>query len=154
MAEETLNWNDLAQTRVGDVERPPLKPAGHYTAVISGRGEATNSPKKGTLMLTFPVQVQEAMQDVDADELQAAGGPNFKGQVTFFLTPNSLYRFTEFGKGLGASDDLNIMELAEWIASSGEAFVVEARHESSDQNPDRVFLRLDNPTPLSQYQAR
>lgn len=151
MAEQALNWNELANTRVGEVERPPLKPAGHYTAVITGRGEASNSKKKGTLMLTFPIQVQEPMDDVDAEELAAAGGANFKGEITFFLTPNSLYRFTEFGKGLGASDDLNIPELAEWLADSGEPFVVEARHEAAQDNPERVFMRLDNPTPLSQY---
>lgn len=150
---EALNWGDLANTRVGDVERPPLKPAGHYTAIIKGRGEASNSKKKGTLMITFPITVQEPMDDVDAEELADAGGCPFDGQVTFFLTPNSLYRFTEFGKGLGASDDLNVMELAEWLADSGEPFVVEARHETSDNNPDRTFMRLDNPTPLSQYNA-
>lgn len=153
MADEALNWNDLANTSVASVERPPLRPQGHYVAVISGKGETGESTKKGTLYITFPVNVQEAMDDVDSDELAAAGGPQFKGEVTFWLSPKALWMFTEFAKGMGASDDLNVLEAAEWLADSGEPFVVSGTHEPNDRNPDRPYFRLQNPVPLSQFKG-
>lgn len=150
---DALNWNDLAQTKLNDVERPPLRPQGHYVAVISGKGETGESTKKGTLYITFPVNVQEAMDDVDPEELAAAGGAQFKGEVTFWLSPKALWMFTEFAKGMGCSDDLNVLESAEWLADSGEAFVVQGTHEPNDRNPDRPYFRLQNPVPLSQFNA-
>lgn len=149
-----MDWNELANTNIADVERPPVRPAGHYSAIISGIGEQGASSKKGTLFIKFPIQVQEALEDVDAAELAASGGANFKSDLTFYLTQNSLYRFTEFGKGMGASDDLNVLELAEWLASCGEPFVVEGRHEISDKNPDQTFFRTDNAIPLSTWNER
>lgn len=149
-----LNWDDLASTQLGTVERPPLKPAGHYLANIVGRGEQGTSSKKGTLYIEYPVTVTEALEDVDREELEAAGGPNFKGKITFYLTQQSLWRFKEFAAGLGASDDMGVLEAAEHIATSGEPFVVEARHEQDQRDSKTYYLRLENPIPLSAWQER
>lgn len=151
---EALNWNDLADTKLGDVERPPLKPAGHYVALITGRAEQGSSSKKGTLFLKFPINVTEPTSDVDAEELANAGGCPFKSNVTFYITPDAMWRFTEFAKAMGASDDSNILESAEWLAGCGEPFVVSARHEPNEQNPDQPFLRIDNPIAMSDWQSR
>jgi hypothetical protein len=153
MTEEKLDWNTLAQTKVNEVERPPLRPQGHYVGVISGKGETGESSKKGTLFVTFPVQISEALDDVDADELQESGGANFKGEITFWLSPKALWMFTEFGKGMGASDELNVLELAEWLGDCGEQIVFQGTHEPNERNPDRPFFRLQNPTPLSSFQG-
>lgn len=153
MADEKLDWNDLASTKISDIERPPLRPQGHYVGVISGRGETGESTKKGTLYVTFPVQINEAMEDVDEDELAAAGGPQFKGEVTFWLSPKALWMFTEFGKSMGASDELNVIELAEWLAESGEPIVFQGSHEPNERNPERPFFRLQNPVPLSAFKG-
>lgn len=151
---EALNWSDLANTKVGSVERPPIKPAGHYVAVINGRGENGQSAKKGTLFITFPIMLTEGLNDVSESELTASGGLPFNSELTFYLTPNSIWRFTEFGKALGASDDLNVLELAEWMADSGESFVVELNHQPNERNPERPYVRVDNPMPLSVYNER
>jgi hypothetical protein len=153
MADEKLNWNDLANTTVGDVERPPLKPIGHYVGVFSGKAETGESTKKGTLYATFPVQVNEALDDVDQEQLNEAGGPNFKGECTFWLSPKALWMITEFGKQMGASDELNVMELIEWLGDCGEPIVFQGTHEPNDRNPERPFFRLQNPVPLSAFQG-
>lgn len=153
MADEKLNWNDLAETKVADVERPPLRPVGHYVGVISGKAETGESTRKGTLFATFPVQINEALDDVDADEIAAAGGANFKGEVTFWLSPKALWMITEFGKAMGASDELNVLELVEWLSDCGEPIVFQGTHEPNERNPDRPFFRLQNPVPLSQFQG-
>lgn len=149
-----MNWEELANTKGSDVTRPPARPSGHYIAVITGRGEQGASSKKGTLFIKFPVRVQEALEDVDTEELNEAGGLPFNGSVTFYLTPQSLWRFTEFYKGLGISDSVNVLEAAEELANCGEPFVVEGRQEPSDRNPEDIFFRLDNPIPLSAWQQR
>ena len=153
MSEEKLNWSDLANTKTGDVERPPLRPIGHYVGVFSGKAETGESSKKGTLYATFPVQIQEALEDVDADQLAEAGGANFKSEYTFWLSPKALWMITEFGKSMGASDELNVMELIEWLGDTGEAIVFQGTHEPNDRNPDRPFFRLQNAVPLSQFQG-
>lgn len=151
--EEKLDWAMLANTRTGDVERPPLKPQGHYVGVISGKGETGESTKKGTLYVTFPVQIAEALEDVDADEIEAAGGAQFKGEVTFWLSAKALWMFTEFGKSMGASDELNVLELAEWLGDCGESIVFQGTHEPNERNPERPFFRLQNPVPLSEFKG-
>lgn len=153
MAEEKLDWGQLANTKLGEVERPPLRPTGHYVGVISGKAETGESTKKGTLFATFPVQINEALDDVDAEALAEAGGANFKGEQTFWLSPKALWMFTEFGKAMGASDEYNVMELAEWLADCGEPIVFQGTHEPNERNPDRPFFRLQNPVPLSQFQG-
>lgn len=154
MSDQQLDWNTLAQTKASDVERPPLKPVGHYQAIINGRAEQGASSKKGTLFAKFPVQVMEPLEDVDQEELASSGGCPFKGDVTFWLSPNALWMFTEFATGMGLSDDLSIVEQIEALASLGEPFVLEAKHEPNERNPDRPFLRLENPIPLSVWQER
>jgi hypothetical protein len=153
MSDEKLNWNDLASTKLDDVERPPLRPQGHYIGVFSGKAETGESSKKGTLFATFPVQVNEAMDDVDAEALAAAGGANFKGECTFWLSPKALWMFTEFAEGMGASNELNVLEAAEWLADCGEPIVFQGNHEPNEKNPDRPFFKLQNPVPLSKFQG-
>jgi hypothetical protein len=150
---EKLNWNDLADTKIGDVERPPLRPQGHYVGVITGKPETGESSRKGTLYATFPVQVNEALDDVDEEELAASGGVPFKGEVTFWLSPKALWMFTEFGAGMGASDQLNVLELAEWLADCGEPIVFQGNHEPNEKNPERPFFKLQNPVPQASFQG-
>lgn len=151
---EALNWNDLANTRVGEVEPPKLIPPGHYQALITGPGKVENLGKKKTLVITFPMKLTEPMSDVDAEAFAASDGFKKDGyDLQFWLTPASLYRFTEFGKTLGASEDQSIPEMAEHLATCGEAFIIEARQEPNEKNPKQNFLRLDNPIALSEYQG-
>lgn len=153
MADEKFSWNDLASTKIGEVERPPLRPQGHYVGVISGRAETGESAKKGTLYATFPVQVNEALDDVDADELAAAGGASFKGECTFWLSPKALWMFTEFSTSMGASDEYNVPETLEWLADCGEPIVFTGIHEPNEKNPERPYFKLQNPVPLSKFQG-
>lgn len=150
-----LNWEDLAQTRVGEVEPPKQLPVGHYGCVIRGAGEIDNKGKKKTLVITFPIRLTEALSDVDENDLADAGGlPDKDYELPFWLTPNSLYRFTEFGKSLGASDDMSVPEMAEHLATCGEAFCVEVTHDTDDtKTPPRTYMRIENPMPLADFQG-
>lgn len=149
-----LNWNDLANTRVDEVEPPKIIPPGHYQAIITGAGKVDNKGKNKTLVITYPMKLIEPLTDVDAEAFAASDGLKPDGyELNFWLTPASLYRFTEFGKALGASGDLSVPEMGEYLATCGEAFAISATHRTDDKNPKRVFLQLDNPIALSEYQG-
>jgi hypothetical protein len=151
---EALNWSELTNTRVGEVEPPKGIPDGHYGALITGIGNVENKGQKKTLCITFPLKLTEALEDVDREEFAASDGFRDSGyELQFWITPASLYRFTEFGKGMGASDEMSIPEMAEYLATCGEQLVVEVRNEPSQKDPSRSFMRIDNPVPLSAYQA-
>lgn len=148
--EETLNWGDLANTRVGEIEPPKNIPNGHYSAVITGQGKTDNVGQNKTLVIVFPVRLNEAMDDVDQEAFAASDGFRPKGyEISFYLTSQSLYRFAEFGKGMGASNDMNVQELAEYLATCGEEFVVEVSEQTGRRGGK--FLQLDNPVPMSTY---
>jgi hypothetical protein len=150
MNDAPLNWSDLANTRVGEVEPPKQIPPGHYSAVITGPAKIDNVGQNKTLCATFPIRLNEPMSDVDADEFDASDGFSKNGyELTFYLTPASLYRFTEFVKALDGSDDMTVQEGAEHLATCGEEFVVEATMGTSRKG--RQFLQIDNPISMAAY---
>jgi hypothetical protein len=152
---EQLDWNTLSQTRVGDVERPPMLPVGHYAANIVGQAERGQSAKKQTLFVKFPLRFTEPMDDVDQEELQAVGGlPDKNQDLTMYLTEKTLHRFTDLVKGMGGSEDFNVVEGIGYLEECGEPLVVKVTHEADERNPERVFLRIDSPMPLSVFNAQ
>jgi hypothetical protein len=153
MPDAPMNWNDLAGTRVGEVEPPKHIPGGHYMSLIVGAGKVENKGKNKTLVITYPIKLTEPLEDVDMEAFQASDGFKDGYDLSFWLTPASLYRFTEFGKALGASDDLSVPEMAEYLATCGEAFVIQAKQEADEKNPKRIYLRFDNPTSLAEHEA-
>lgn len=146
-----MNWGDLANTRVGEIEPPKSIPDGHYSALIVGSGKTDNVGQNKTLALTYPIRLNEPMEDVDKEAFAASDGFSDKYELTFYLTPKSLYRFTEFGKAMGGSDDMNVQELAEFLATCGEEFVVTASTGTSKKG--REYLQIDDPIPLSAFQG-
>jgi len=124
----------------------------YKSRLIIGTGKVENKGQKKTLCCTFPIRLNEPLNDVDAEAFAASDGFRKDGyELQFWLTPASLYRFTEFGKAMGASDDMTVQDMAEYLASCGNEFVVTAKSEASQKDPNRSFLRIDDPIPLSQF---
>jgi len=65
------------------------------------------------------------------------------------MSPEARYRFTDFSKAMGISDDLNLLQIAEQLGTSGEPFLIEVKHEPDSRDASKVYLRFDNPAPLS-----
>jgi hypothetical protein len=148
---ELGSFADLKNVKVGEVEPPKNMPAGHYAAIFSGPAKEHVSSVKKTLALRFPLKITRALDDVDAEELEAAGGiPDKDFTIDFWMSPDARYRFTEFGKAMGHSDDLNLIELAEALATSGEEFQVSITHEPRQDDPTKSRMRIDNAAPLSE----
>lgn len=149
MSEELGNFADLANVKVGDVEAPKPIPNGHYKAIFTGPYKP-HKAKSGNQAMRFPFKLVEAGDDVDAEELAAAGGlPQKEFTHDFWMSPDARYRFTDFGKAMGHSDQLNLLELAEALGTSGDPFMIEARQEQNQNDPTKSYTRFDNPTPCA-----
>jgi hypothetical protein len=140
------NFAELAQVRVGEVERPKPVPEGHYSAVITGPMKE-HKAKSGNFAMRFPFKLSAPGDDVDTDDLQAMGGlPDKEYTIDFWMSPDARWRFTEFGKSMGASDDLNLIELAEHVATCGEPFTIEAKHRANENDENAPpFIDWTNP---------
>lgn len=132
----------------GPAERPPLLPRGTYLTTVVGPYEEGNSTKKGTLFFAFTHQIVEAMDDVDANELEEFGDPAGTNLTnTYYLTSKSLYRLDEFFEHCGLNLDSPKLrkltglaarkQLAEDTANASVYITVD--HE---QNGDRTFARV------------
>lgn len=143
----SATFAELANVRVGDVERPKPIAVGHYSANFTGPAKE-HKAKSGNVALRFPFKLTGALDDVDQDDLQAAGGvPDKEFALDFWMSPDARYRFTEFAKAMGVSEELNIIEAAEALIGAGP-FQIEAKQETDEKDPEKVYTRFDNPAPL------
>lgn len=148
MADQAVNFADLAQIRAGDVKPPVLVPEGHYTAQFTGPMKQ-HKAQSGNVAMRFPFRLIAAGEDVDQEALETAGGlPDKEYALDFWMSPDARYRFTDFAcKSQGLSDDLNLIELAEGLIAENRPFTIEAKHEANSKDPEKPpFLRFDNPT--------
>lgn len=146
---DSVNFADLAQVTVGSVEPPKPLPEGHYLAQFTGPMKQ-HKAKSGNVAMRFPFKLVGATDDVDQDALSNAGGlPNKEFNLDFWMSPEARYRFTDFGKAMGASDDLNLLELAEWLITENQPFTIQCKQEADSQNPEKFYTRFDNPTSAS-----
>ena len=67
-----------------DIERPKPLPVGSYVCVVQGQPRIDKSAKKQTEFVEYTLKLLEALDDVDADGLEAVGGIKDKTtKVTF-----------------------------------------------------------------------
>lgn len=140
MNNATVNFSDLSNVKLKDATPPPLIPEGWYQGQITGLMKQRNA-KSGNLGLEFPFILAAALDDVDAEALEAAGGlPKKTFSYTWWMSEEARFRFADFGRSLGKSDDLGIVELAEEIGSEMPVFKVQVKHEQrQDKNGQALF---------------
>jgi hypothetical protein len=144
------SFADLANVRVGDVKPPAVYPAGHYKAIFSGLMKE-HKAKSGNSAMRFPFKLLEGGADVDATELAKIAEEQPLGEkdynIDFWMSADARYRFTDFGKAMGHSDDLTLLELAEALSTAGDPFLIEVKHEPNEDPTKPPFMRFDNPAP-------
>lgn len=151
MTEKVLSWDDLANQEIGTVEKPRVIPVGHYIGVFNGKYKSDNAGAKKTPLYRFEVALREPCDDVDAQELEASSGIRDSYDCEMWMTPNSLWRFTELAQGLGAEPSMNIPASAEFIVNCGEPVVFELKHQEGKNG--NIFVKLENPVPLSKWEG-
>lgn len=143
---EKLDFNSLANTKAGDVKAPTLLPIGHYLAMIAG-AMTPHPAKSGNVAMRFPISILSAEDDVDQEQLEAAGGiPDKKYNMDFWMSQDAQYRFTDFVKSCGLFDEnLTLVQLAERLVEEQTQFLIEVKHEPNEDPDKPPFMRLDNP---------
>lgn len=135
------NFGSLLDDAPDHVDRPKSLPAGSYEAVI-GRWEEGKSARKGTPFVKFSLRITGALDDVDEEELEAAGGAEGKStSVTFYLTPESVYRLDSFHEhaGLDLRKKMKRSQRNDEVMNSGVGIVIEHRWpEGADQEDPEV----------------
>lgn len=125
------------------VRIPPL-PTGTYRTIIQGLPRYDKTTKKQTDFVEFKHLVIEAMDDVDIEELEAAGG--ITGKVienVYYLTEKSALRLKLFLEDCGfnfETDDVTLREAAENTGNC-EVFI-KIKHEASNDGTG-VFARIE-----------
>lgn len=74
-----LNFADVANKKIADVEKPPLPPVGTYRWSITKLPAQTTSNDDKWDFLTFQCRALEAMDDVDME--------GYQGEVTNIILP-------------------------------------------------------------------
>lgn len=93
------NITDILSQRIGDVKEMPPTPVGTYIATITGLPKIDNFGKKQNLGAEFSFKINSPTDDVDSEDLAAAGGvPESPLTYTFWLTPKALPMLTTFLK--------------------------------------------------------
>lgn len=140
-----LDFNSLINNRAGDVKPPATLPTGHYEATIVG-AMTPHKARSGNVAMRFPMRLLAPTDDVDAEQLQEAGGiPDKTYNLDYWMSADAQFRFTDFAKSVGVFDEnLTLAELAEKLVEESPTFTVEIKHETDQNDPEKVYMRIDN----------
>jgi hypothetical protein len=143
---DTVHFSELGQIKANQVERPKALPAGHYIAQFTGP-MTQHKAKSGNVAMRFPFKLVQATDDINQEELAAAGGlPDKAFTLDFWMSPDARFRFTDFAcKAQGLSDDLNLIELAEALIAENKPFSIQNTPQQSENDPELWYNRFDNP---------
>jgi hypothetical protein len=120
----------------------PKLPVGSYVGLVKGMPRYDKSTKKQTPFVEFQIQLTEAMDDVDPDELEAFGPFAEKTiPLTFYYeTEGGFNRLKAFLNNCGIEDYSNLRVGIE--EAPGRTIVVEIKHEHSADGQS-IYARID-----------
>lgn len=105
MAQTQTSFESILDTPADEVERPRPLPAGTYDAVVKGLYEQGESSQKKTPFVRFTLGLVAAGEDVNEEELKeiltdkdgnTAALSSKSIKVTYYTTPEALFRLTDF----------------------------------------------------------
>lgn len=135
------NFASLLNEAPTEVVRPKPVPTGTYICVVQ-KWEQKESAKQKTPFIEFTLSPIAADDDVDPDELDAAGGLENKSfRVPFFVTDDAIYRLDDFHAhcGLDLSDAASRIARCDAVINSQvKAFI---KHEPS-QDGQTIYAKV------------
>lgn len=150
------NFGSVLDKPAGEVERPRPMPVGQYVWIVQGQPKFDKSSKKQTEYVEFTLKCVEALDTVDADELEdwltSKDGTKRKlgdatQRLTFYLTEGALWRLKDFLAhcGLDVEGDASLRQLIP--ETTGCQVIGTIAHESSDDGT-AVFGRVRSTAPV------
>lgn len=138
------NFQSILSQSPTEVIRPKPLPKGTYLCTV-GQWEGIESSKKKTPGVRFTLKPLAPMEDVDTDDLQAAGGLEGK------TIRHELYVKTDDGT-FGMLDDFHVhcgIDLLDGQsradrcdAIQNEQVLVVIKHDIDNDDPSRIFSRV------------
>jgi hypothetical protein len=96
----SMNFNNLVNTKMDQIERPPNIPVGTYRCAVKKPPNLTNSNDGKWEIVDFPLQLIEAVDGVDEGDLKTYGGlgPNsvVNKKFMFNTEDDSAFKRTQF----------------------------------------------------------
>jgi hypothetical protein len=156
-----MNFLDALNTKIGEIEKPPLLPRGTYVWKVSKTHKET-TPGKGEWNIVeipvVPVMPYDNADDVDPDELSAFGQLTQGANAIRFMFPTDpekdvdrqktlwgLRRFLIDTLKVEGDDDSTIKEMLAKMV--GAEFIAQASHRPDPERND-VFCDVKNWAPL------
>ncbi len=154
---DTPSFESILDTPASEVSRPKPIPQGTCLGMVKGLPRYDKSTKKGTPFSEYTIQLMEAQKDVDEDALEEAltkGNGDViplrdrSQRITFYHTPDSLWRLVKFLKDLGLEPENNesVGELEQ--QAPGRQLYVHVKHSPSDDG-ETMFANIDKTAPVT-----
>ena len=108
------SYTDILNRPAQEIEAPKPLPTGTYLAVVTGLPVQSNVGEKETPVYDFPIQIIQAMDDVDEDQIKEWSGKSGKElrganapRSRFFLTEGAVFMLKDFINACGINTDTN-----------------------------------------------
>lgn len=152
----------LLAAPLDDFHAPTQMPLGSYVAQATDYEFDKTKPKDKTKEPTSLVRVKialvEPFPDVDKDAIKAVLDETGKTlmeieqrPIDFFLTPEAMYRFTEFTREhakISMEEAPNGQEALEVLKTSGKQFGVEMVQVPNQREPSKPYHQIGRTFPL------
>jgi hypothetical protein len=140
------NFTSILDESPTEVNRPKPLPEGTYLCIV-GQPEDGQSSQKKTPFIKFGLRPLQPLEDVDAAALEEVGGLEGKNlSVTYYLTPDAIFRLDEFHEhcGLDLGDPASRRARNAEVVNSQVLAVV--KHRPSQDNT-QLFAEVNRTAP-------
>ena len=133
-----VDFSGILKKPLTDIKPPVMLPIGTYAAMILGFTFGESKEKK-TPFAEFNLAITAAFQDVDADQLEKAGGVEGKKvKLKAYLTEDSAFRLKEMLEDHAAVSGSTLEELLQNCPNSQIGLII--KHRADDKDADKVYL--------------
>ncbi len=135
----------LAGAKLGEIEKPKPLPTGSYIGLIKSVAYDVSRGEKKTPFARINIELIQALDDVNQDDLASAGGvQGKKTKVDFYLTDDALFRLQEFvldhvgldSRGVSLDQALPMLQ--------NMPVGVSLKQEVSQKDPSVIYSIVDN----------
>lgn len=150
-----MSFEDILDKPATEIDRPKPLPVGSYIWSVQGMPRVDKSKEKQTPFYEYTVKCVAPMDDVDEDALKEwatkADGTmrsltEFTQKLTFYITPDSVYRLQEFIQHCNIdADDMSTKEAAQNLGNS--QFVGFVTHAAS-KDGTTVYANISRTAPV------
>lgn len=136
-----VNFNDVLNTPVDSIEPPKPMPMGSYIWLVR-RHELGESAQKKTPQVTFYCTPVQAMDDVDRSMLPENWNQKER-RLTFYLTPDSLFRLTDFLGHLGLNTKGRTIGAC-IPETTNQQFIGTVVHSPGQRDPSKIYDNIES----------